>query len=49
MPLRAASGHYVAGVEILIGFGGPKAYPSQPNSEYRDDYPGSELQGDKLL
>jgi hypothetical protein len=36
------------GVERLNRNGGLPAYPSEPNSEYHDDYPGSETMGDKL-
>ena len=36
------------GVELLDGAGGPQAYPLQPNSEYRDDYLGSQSVRDKL-
>ena len=48
MPLGAASGNYIAGVELLIETRGPPACRLQPNSEYRDDYPGSESTGDNL-
>ena len=36
------------GVERLNRNEGPPAYSSEPNSEYHDDYPGSETVGDKL-
>ena len=45
MPFGAASGHYVAGVELLNETRGPPAYLLQSNSEYCDDYPGSESAG----
>ena len=48
MPFGAASGNYIAGVELLIETWGPPACRLQPNSEYRDDYPGSESAGDNL-
>ena len=48
MPLGAASGHYLTGVELLIGDRGPPAYLLLPNSEYRKDYPGSESMGDNI-
>ena len=48
MPLGAASGHYIVGVELLIETRGPPACCLQPNSEYHDDYPGSESAGDNL-
>ena len=48
MPLGAASGNYIAGVELLIETRGPPACRLHPNSEYRDDYPGSESVGDNL-
>ncbi len=48
MPLGAASGHYVAGVELLNETLGPPAYGLQSNSEYHSDYPGSETAGDNL-
>jgi len=31
-----------------MNVGGPPAYPLQPNSEYRKDYPGSQTVGDNL-
>ena len=49
MPLGAASGHYIVGVERLIETRGPPACRLQLNSEYHDDYPGSETVGDNLL
>ena len=48
MPFGAASGHYIVGVELLNETRGPPAYCPQPNSEYHDDYPGSESVGDNL-
>ena len=48
MSFGTASGHYVAGVELLDETRGLPAYLLQPNSEYRDDYPGSQTVGDKL-
>ena len=36
------------GVELLNETRGPPAYRPQPNSEYRDDYLGSQSVGDKL-
>ncbi len=33
---RASLMNSVAGVEILNGLGGPPAYQTQPNSEYRN-------------
>jgi hypothetical protein len=48
MPLGAASGNYITGVELLNETRGPPAYRPQPNSEYRDDYPGSESVGANL-
>ena len=48
MPFGAASSHYVAGVELLNGTRGPPACRLQPNSEYRNDYLGSESTGDNL-
>ena len=36
------------GVELLNGDGGPPAYPPLPNSEYHDDYHGSQTMGEKL-
>ena len=48
MPFGAASGHYVVGVELLNETRGPPACRLQSNSEYHDDYPGSESAGDNL-
>jgi len=48
MPLGAASSHYIQGVELLKGNGALPGYPSLPNSEYLDDYLGSESVGDNL-
>ena len=48
MPLGAASGHYIVGVELLNETRGPPVYRPQPNSEYHDEYPGSESTGDNL-
>jgi len=48
MPLGAASGHYVVGVELLNEEWSPQGYHLRPNSEYHDDYPGSELVGDNV-
>ncbi len=48
MPFGAASGHYVAGVELLNETRGPPAYCLQSNSEYCCDYLGSETAGDNL-
>ena len=48
MPLGAASGHYVTGVELLNETRGLPACRLQSNSEYRNDYPGSETVGDNL-
>ena len=48
MPFGAASSHYVTGVELLIETRGPPACRLQPNSEYRNDYLGSESAGDNL-
>jgi len=45
MSFGTASGHYVAGVELLNETRGPPDYRLQSNSEYRDDYPGSETVG----
>ena len=45
MPLGAASGHYVAGVEILNEMRALPGYLLQSNSEYRKDYLGSESVG----
>ncbi len=48
MSFGTASGHYVVGVELLNETQGPPAYCLQSNSEYHDDYPGSETVGDNL-
>ena len=48
MPFGAASGHYVAGVELLNETRGLPDYRLQSNSEYRGDYPGSEYAGDNV-
>ena len=48
MPLGAASGNYLTGVELLTGDRGPPAYLLQPNSEYRIVYPGSESASDNI-
>ena len=45
MSFGTASGHYVAGVELLNETRGLPDYRLQSNSEYRDDYPGSESVG----
>ena len=45
MPLGAASGHYFAGVELLNATRALPGYLPQSNSEYREDYPGSESAG----
>ena len=45
MSFGTASGHYVAGVEILNEMRALPGYLLQSNSEYRDDYPGSENAG----
>ena len=37
------------GVEILNGFRGLPAYLTQPNSEYRYFYHGSQTMGDNVL
>ena len=39
---------YFTGVELLIGDGGPPAYPPLPNSEYRKPYLGSQTAGDNV-
>ena len=36
------------GVELLIGTGGPPAYPPLPNSEYHKAYLGSQTASDKI-
>ena len=48
MSFGTASGHYVAGVELLNETRGPPDYRLQSNSEYRNDYPGSETVGDNI-
>jgi hypothetical protein len=48
MPLGAASSNYFIGVELLTGNGGLPAYPSLPNSEYYEDYLGSESASDNV-
>ena len=45
MSLGAASGHYFAGVELLNETWALPGYRPQSNSEYREDYPGSESAG----
>ena len=45
MSFGTASGHYVAGVELLNETRGLPAYRPQSNSEYCDAYPGSESAG----
>ncbi len=45
MSFGTASGHYVTGVELLNETRGLYGYRLQSNSEYRDDYPGSESVG----
>ena len=48
MPLGAASSNYFIGVELLTGNVGLPAYASLPNSEYYEDYLGSESARDNL-
>ena len=48
MALGPASSHSVEGVEILNLFGGLPGYPAKPNSEYLDNYLGSQTARDKL-
>ncbi len=48
MPLGAASSNYIEGVELLKGTVGLPAYASLPNSEYFNDYLGSESARDNL-
>ena len=48
MPLGAASSNYVEGVELLKGDVGLPAYTPLPNSEYFNDYLGSESARDNL-
>ncbi len=45
MSLGTASGHYFAGVELLNETWALPGYRPQSNSEYREDYPGSESAG----
>ncbi len=45
MSFGTASGHYAAGVELLNETRALPGYRPQSNSEYRDDYPGSESAG----
>ena len=45
MSFGTASGHYVTGVELLNETRGLPDYLLQSNSEYRNDYPGSESVG----
>ncbi len=45
MPLGAASEHYVMGVELLNETRALPGYCPQSNSEYHDDYSGSESTG----
>ena len=48
MPLGAAFGNYSMGVELLKGDVGLPAYTLLPNSEYLNDYLGSESARDNL-
>lgn len=48
MPLGAASSNYIEGVELLKGDVGLPAYTLLPNSEYFNDYLGSESARDNL-
>ena len=48
MPLGAAFGNYLMGVELLKGDVGLPAYTLLPNSEYHQDYPRSESARDNL-
>jgi hypothetical protein len=48
MPLGAASSNYFIGVELLTGNVGLPAYASLPNSEYYEDYLGSESASDNV-
>ena len=48
MPLGAASSNYIIGVELLKEDVGLPAYTPLPNSEYYDDYLGSESARDNL-
>ena len=46
--LGLASRNYVVGVELLNETRALPGYLPQSNSEYRNDYPGSQTVGDKL-
>jgi hypothetical protein len=48
MPLGAASSNYIQGVELLKGDVGLPAYTLLSNSEYLNDYLGSESARDNL-
>ena len=48
MPLGAAWSNYSQGVELLKGDVGLPAYTLLPNSEYSDDYLGSESASDNV-
>ena len=48
MPLGAASSNYIDGVELLKGDVGLPAYTLLSNSEYFNDYLGSESARDNL-
>ncbi len=48
MPLGAASSNYIIEVELLKGDVGLPAYTLLPNSEYFNDYLGSESARDNL-
>ena len=48
MPLGAASSNYIEGVELLKEDVGLPAYTPLPNSEYFNDYLGSESARDNL-
>ena len=48
MPLGAASSNYLTGVELLKGDVGLPAYTLLPNSEYYEDYLGSESASDNV-
>ena len=45
---RASLESFFTGVELLIGIGGPPAYPPLPNSEYCKAYPGSQTMSDNI-
>ena len=45
MSFGTASGHYIAGVELLNETLDLPGYSLQSNSEYRNNYPGSENVG----